>query len=458
MTISTQASRQDYTGNNCTLVFPYTFKILVTSDLDVFVSGCQKLLTTDYTVSGAGSETGGSVTFVTAPGCTLAVAIVRDIPYTQATDYPEDGPFPAAAHEDALDKITMLAQQVKELVTRTWRFAAGSPRAAAGYVVDEPVANKFVQIKADCSGINYVALEACGTYVNPITTKGDLLVGTDGGQERLAVSAGRTLVADPITGKPSWQPGLTVQLTNKLDAALVAGDVVAVDKSCDRAVVAANAQGCERVFVVAASAIGDDCLALFHFSGLVRDVKSIGTIARGQYIRKSATSQAVEDAGAAAGVAGPPAGTIGQAVTAAAGNLVDAIFWGMPSGGRKAILVFTSSVYGVAANSTVYLGASCDTSEAIRLDVPFKGIARNFYVRAASSPTAGQEFTYTVRDVTAGASTTLVGNIKDTALGGSCTGKTWVFAAGGGIDVQLLTSITAAQTRHWATLEYEELP
>ena len=80
MTISTQASRQDYTGDACTKAFPYTFKIIATSDLDVFVAGCQKLLTTDYTVSGAGSETGGTVTFVTAPGCTLAVAIVRDVP------------------------------------------------------------------------------------------------------------------------------------------------------------------------------------------------------------------------------------------------------------------------------------------------------------------------------------------------------------------------------------------
>src|SRR3990167_3277304 len=131
MTIATQSNRQDYFGNNCTKAFAYTFKIPATSDLDVFVCGVQKTLTTDYTVSGAGVETGGTVTFITAPGCGLAVAIVRDVPYTQATDYDENSDFPALSHEDALDKLTMLVQQVKELTTRSWRFAAGSVRAAA---------------------------------------------------------------------------------------------------------------------------------------------------------------------------------------------------------------------------------------------------------------------------------------------------------------------------------------
>ena len=39
MTIATQSNRQDYTGNNCTKAFAYTFLIPSTSDLDVFVAG-----------------------------------------------------------------------------------------------------------------------------------------------------------------------------------------------------------------------------------------------------------------------------------------------------------------------------------------------------------------------------------------------------------------------------------
>mgnify|MGYP001599760416 CR=1 FL=1 len=351
MTLSTQANRQDYTGNNCTKGFAYTFKITDTSDLDVFVDGCQKFLTTDYTVSGAGADTGGTVTFITTPGCDKAIAIVRDVPYTQATKYPENDPFPAASHEDALDKLTMLVQQIKEFATRSWRFAAGSAKAASGYVVDEPRGGFFPRVKGDCSGIEYVELKATGTYADPVTTKGDLIVGSAlGAQERLGIISGFTLVANPDTGRPSWQPGLSVELTNKLDAALVAGDVVAIDKTCDRAVVAAGGSGCNRMFVVTAAAVGDDCLALFHLSGLIKNVKAEGCINRGFYVRKATTAQAVECSGTEMAVASPPAGSLGVAVTNAVGNLVDVIFWGKPDEGPGFPLIELSPISGTFAS------------------------------------------------------------------------------------------------------------
>ena len=360
MTISTTANRQDYTGDNCTKVFQFTYKILATTDLDVYVDNCLKTITTDYTVSGVGAPTGGNVTFVTAPGCTLAVALVRDVPYTQATAYPENNPFPAASHEDALDKLTMLVQQVRELTIRTWRFAAGSARAAGGYVVDEPKASTYPRVKADCAGIEFVTLTACGTYADPVTTKGDLIVGSSAGsQERLGITSGYTLVGDSATGtgKPRWMPGLSVELTNKADAALVAGDVVGVDTDCDRAVVARNVQNCLGIFVVAPAAIGDDCLALFHYQGLIRNVKAQGAIPRGNYVRKSSTAQAVEDTGAAMGLQRPPSGTLGVALTAAAASLVDVLFGGTPLIGTEIAPLELSP-----CDATVSVGAAAPAS------------------------------------------------------------------------------------------------
>jgi len=295
VTIATQANRQDYTGNNCTKAFAYTFKIPATSDLDVFVGGVQKTLTTDYTVSGAGVETGGTVTFVTAPGCGLAVAIVRDVPYTQATDYPENDPFPALSHEDALDKLTMLVQQVKELTTRSWRFAAGSVRAAAGYVVDEPKALTFPRVKSDCTGIEFVTLVSCGTYADPVTTKGDLIQGNDlGSQERLGISA---VVGSHLrvleTGKAGWRAG-GVNLINKTDAQADAGRIFAIDTGCNDAFVVADVLACTRLYVAATEAIGDDCQGILAYASGPVTVLSAGQVARGDYVRKSATVGAVQ--------------------------------------------------------------------------------------------------------------------------------------------------------------------
>ena len=120
MTVSSSTSSVSYSGNGATTGFSYTFKIFADSDLVVSLKNnttgvsTTQTLTTDYTVSGAGSDSGGNVTFVTAPPSGNTVIIRRVLPYTQETDYTENDPFPAQAHEDALDKLTMLAQQNRD--------------------------------------------------------------------------------------------------------------------------------------------------------------------------------------------------------------------------------------------------------------------------------------------------------------------------------------------------------
>ena len=318
----------DYLGNGCTLAYAYTFKIPTTSDLDVFVGGVQKTLTADYTVSGADVATGGTVTFTVAPGCNLAIAIIRDVAYTQATAYPENSPFPAASHEDALDKGVMLVQQVKELATRSWRFAAGRIRAAAGYVVDEPGGGKYPRVKSDCSGIEFVALENCGTYANPVTTLGDLIQGsTTGVQERLAISTSLGDVLHTGCGsKARWAPALSLVLTNKLDTQADAGALFALSTTCDKAFVTGDDLGCRRLYVVASSAVSDDCAGLMLLAGGPIRVRSQGTIARGDYLRKSATAGAVETTCVNMTAHRPmPGGTLGIAASVAAGDCVEMI-------------------------------------------------------------------------------------------------------------------------------------
>ena len=131
MTVSSGTSRVSYSGNGATTGFSYTFKIFADSDLVVSLKdnatgvSTTQTLTTDYTVSGAGNSSGGTVTFVTAPASGKTVIIRRELPFTQETDYVENDPFPAQAHEDALDKLTMLTQQNDRGVDRSIRKPVG---------------------------------------------------------------------------------------------------------------------------------------------------------------------------------------------------------------------------------------------------------------------------------------------------------------------------------------------
>ena len=72
-------------------------------------------LTTDYTVTGAGAPTGGTVTLVAASRCAsgYTLSIKRVATFTQTTAFSSQGAFSPKAIENALDKTTMLAQQLQ---------------------------------------------------------------------------------------------------------------------------------------------------------------------------------------------------------------------------------------------------------------------------------------------------------------------------------------------------------
>lgn len=124
MTISTQDSKVNYQGNGQTTVFQIPFPFLENNQIYVQKKDAQGNLinytyATDYTVTGAGEENGGSVTLNVAPEQGSTISIYRDVPLTQEVDYRENEIFPAETHEEALDKLTMEVQQIQEQLDRS---------------------------------------------------------------------------------------------------------------------------------------------------------------------------------------------------------------------------------------------------------------------------------------------------------------------------------------------------
>lgn len=118
MTVATLTNRMEYTGNGSTTAFPVTYVFLSSADLKVYLDGTLKTLTTHYTVSG-GSGSTGTVTFLTAPTTGADVVILRDPAQTQTTDLRNQGAFFAEVHEQAFDKLTMLAQRLEDKLGQT---------------------------------------------------------------------------------------------------------------------------------------------------------------------------------------------------------------------------------------------------------------------------------------------------------------------------------------------------
>ena len=132
MTVSTTSIKNSYSANGSTTAFSYTFKVFASSEIKVIVrtdsTGSESVRaegsgSTNYAVSGVGDASGGTVTFVTAPASGETVVILRDTALTQATDYQPADPFPAESHEDALDKLTHIVQEVQEEVDRSFKVS-----------------------------------------------------------------------------------------------------------------------------------------------------------------------------------------------------------------------------------------------------------------------------------------------------------------------------------------------
>jgi hypothetical protein len=145
MTVSTSTSFVSYAGNGSLITFAYTFKIFQDSDLLVTLindaSGVEttQVLTTNYTVTGAGTAGGGNVVFTAAPASGVTIKIRRVLPVTQETDYVANDPFPAEAHEDALDKLTMLLQQEATNSDLAISFPEGDVGAGLNNIVPSAV-------------------------------------------------------------------------------------------------------------------------------------------------------------------------------------------------------------------------------------------------------------------------------------------------------------------------------
>lgn len=128
MAITSTVNKLTYNGNGTQTVFPFSFKIFEETDIQVILTQADGTeiplaLTTDYTVSAIRDDytNGGNVTTTgsfSPPASGETLTLVRLMPLTQETDYTENDSFPAETHENALDKLTMIAQQLNEEITR----------------------------------------------------------------------------------------------------------------------------------------------------------------------------------------------------------------------------------------------------------------------------------------------------------------------------------------------------
>jgi hypothetical protein len=131
MTLNSTHNKELYVGS-AGLVYPYTFKIWKAADLQVIrsdVAGIETVLTldVDYTVDGVGDPNGGNVTLIGAqavdpPSTGEKLGILRVLSITQEVDWVENDPSPSDVLEGSIDRLTAIAQQHEEEISRCMKI------------------------------------------------------------------------------------------------------------------------------------------------------------------------------------------------------------------------------------------------------------------------------------------------------------------------------------------------
>lgn len=232
MTISSSTAKDTYSGTGSLTIFSYTFRIL--SDTEILVqlrssAGVitDQTITTHYTVSGAGDAAGGTITFVTAPGATDEVILLRNTNFLQSTDLTENSALPAETLEEGLDKSTMQAQELSEKVQRSLLFDP-TTSSSFDFTLGEPSENasKLWRVNAAGTGLEYFSATGIPDDINIVgSTSNGLFTYTDA--DNWQVEANLTFDGTDVTiaGTGTFDGrDLSVDGT-KLDAIEAAADV-----------------------------------------------------------------------------------------------------------------------------------------------------------------------------------------------------------------------------------------
>lgn len=134
MTVSSDVARIVHQTNSGVTSYAFPFKVFKASDIRVVLIAPVSLerrelaLGTDYAVSGLGLESGSVNLTETGrfkAGSGLNLFIGRGMSFVQETDYRPHDLFPAETHEQALDILTMMCQELRELLSRAVLVSEG---------------------------------------------------------------------------------------------------------------------------------------------------------------------------------------------------------------------------------------------------------------------------------------------------------------------------------------------
>ena len=169
MLVQNSVYRNTYLTDGVNKDFYFSFPILESSQVLVqtsLLTNTDVVTTIDpsqYTVTGVGLTTGGHISFTTAPPTGSRIALTLNIPITQLYQYAELDSFPAKSHENALAKLTLICQQLKEQISRAVLISTTSEGSTADIIASLYAARDSANASATAADLSAISAGASAT-------------------------------------------------------------------------------------------------------------------------------------------------------------------------------------------------------------------------------------------------------------------------------------------------------
>lgn len=150
-TVSDLPRRNQYEAVAAQDTFDYAFAIFSDGDLVVDVDGVTQALNTDYTVTGAGDDAGGTIVFTDPLDGGEIVTIYSSLTIERLTDYQQNGPWSSQDTNDELDRLIIIAQELRDANRRAVRLPMTSEVADADMEISplSSWADKYLTFDSD---------------------------------------------------------------------------------------------------------------------------------------------------------------------------------------------------------------------------------------------------------------------------------------------------------------------
>ena len=234
--ISDNTPRVSYTVSQgaTTTSFAVSFEFFDDADLNVYVDGTLKTITTHYTVSGGNGSTGSVSISVTGATGGSTVVITRDIALERTTDFPLQGAFQIASLNTELDRITAIAADLQDSSSRSLQLTDYD--AAVSLVLPDVDTRKGKTLAFNASSgaveagpsiADVQTVSAASADIAALADIEDGTVATDAISGLAAIKANVTTVAG-IASNVTTVAGISANVTTVADDATDIGTVAGI--------------------------------------------------------------------------------------------------------------------------------------------------------------------------------------------------------------------------------------